>query len=284
MPVWSREEIRAAHQIIFSQQPDEDVEARYSKWGGIPRYVLQLLHADDQALLDTAINECDMKALTSSMINLSTAAKISHRLVHMTAKDDYCEGPKCFASEWVQLELISRYQTYRQQDVHDFLTASGAQPSIAGFRGKLWERFAHQALQRGGSFWCRDLQTLGEPFQCQLVPCASTAGLWSHTDIVLERGVYGYGKNRNFAAVDAVIQPDKLFQITVSGKHGIDVKGLASATRALQADESVVELYFVVPPDVFDTYTKQTLKRIRGELEAASVAHSVTQYVLKLEI
>ena len=84
--------------------------------------------------------------------------------------------------------------------------------------------------------------------------------------------------------MDAVVQPDKLFQITVSDDHRIDVRGLASAVEAMQASQSQVQLYFAVPPDKFAPFTKQTLKRIRGDVEAASVARSVKQYVLKIEL
>ncbi len=84
-------------------------------------------------------------------------------------------------------------------------------------------------------------------------------------------------------AIDAVVQPDKLFQITVWGDHRINAKGLlANAVRAMRAEERAVQLFFVVPPDVFSSYTKQTLKRIRGDFAAENVARAVKQFVLKV--
>ena len=71
--------------------------------------------------------------------------------------------------------------------------------------------------------------------------------------------------------------------MTVSGDHRIDVRGLVNAVWAMRAPVEQVRLYFVVTPDVFRGYTKQTLKRIRGDLEAAHLARSVSQYVLKLD-
>ena len=83
--------------------------------------------------------------------------------------------------------------------------------------------------------------------------------------------------------MDAVVQPDKLFQITVSDDHRIDVRGLTSTVQAMQASESEVQLYFVVPPAKFAVFTRQTLKRVRGDYEAANVARFVKQYVLEVE-
>ena len=85
-------------------------------------------------------------------------------------------------------------------------------------------------------------------------------------------------------ALDAVVQPDRLFQVTVSGDHKIDASGLAAAVRAMQALEQNVQLFFVVPPDMFNSYSKQTLKRIRRDLAAECVARAVKQFVLRINI
>lgn len=288
MPVWSYEEIQAARHHIFTSQLEADVESRYSRWGGIPRFVLELTDANHQALLTAALDSCNLSDLTSSMTDLSTADKVSHRILHLTVEaGTYLKGPVVFASDWVQGELVSRYLQFKQHEVHDFLAASGGAPSVAAFRGALWERHAHVALQRGGRFSCRDLQDPeASPFETALRPCSRSVGLWNVQDIStrLSSGVYGWGRSKNLPAVDAVIQPDKLFQITVSGEHRINVRGLADAVRAMQAEMRDVQFFFVVPPDVFSSYTKQTLKRIRGDLPAESVARAVKQFVLKVDI
>ena len=253
--------------------------------GGIPRYVLQQTDAGHQALLQQALEDCSLDQLTCSMTNMSGAFKISHRLLHLTVAEGYLMGHVVLASDWVEQELLSRYCQFRQHEVHDFLAASGGDSTIAGFRGKLWERHAHIVLQRGGRFLCWDLQTQGDAFQIDIDPCTSSVGLWDLADISTELsiGVYGFGKNQTLPAVDAIIQPDRLFQITVSGDHQVNPRGLATAVGEMQAAQEQVKLYFVVPPDVFQGYTKQTLKRIRGDLEAANVARAVKQFVLRLD-
>ena len=236
-------------------------------------------------MMKEALDSCSLGELINSMTNISSATKISHRLVHLTVDEQYLKGSVQFASEWVKEQLIGKYLQFRSREVQDFLIGSGGEPAIADFRGKLWERRAHEALYGGGTFDCRDLQD-AKQFQCELQPCSNKVGLWDIEDVrtQLASGIYGFGKNQSFPAVDAVVQPDKLFQITVSDDHRIDVRGLASAVQAMQASQSQVQLYFAVPPDKFTAFTKQTLKRVRGDVEAASVARSVKQYVLKIEL
>ncbi len=287
MPTWNWGEMEAArkHIFIFNTQDEEAVASRYSKWGGIPRFVLQNTDSEDQALLQLALDECTIDNLTSGMVDLSSASEISHSLLHQTVEAGYLRGPVVFASDWVQAELINRYLHFTKHKVHDFLAASGGTPTIAAFRGALWERYAHVALQRGGTFSCRDLQDAeAGPFEIELQPCSSSVGLWDLQDITaeLDNGVYGWGRSKNLPAIDAVVQPDQLFQITELGDHRINAKGLTNAVRAMRGKQQAVQLFFVVPPDVFSRYTKQTLKQIRGDLEAEHVARAVKQFVLRL--
>lgn len=62
---------------------------------------------------------------------------------------------------------------------------------------------------------------------------------------------YGWGRNERFAAVDAVCQPDLLYQVTVSEQHGINTRGLASAATKLRSGPGDAKLIFAVRPNVF---------------------------------
>ena len=147
MPAWSWEEIQAARQHIFSRHPEADVASRYSKWGGIPRYVLQNTDAADQDLLQIALNCCSLDNVTRGLESISCASDFTHFLLHLTVEAGYLAGPVVFASDWVQGEVISRCLKFRRDD---FVAGSWGKPSVAAFRGALWESYAHAALQRGG--------------------------------------------------------------------------------------------------------------------------------------
>ena len=205
--------------------------------------------------------------------------------MHLTVSHGYLEGPVVFASKFVEGELLSRFPRFRPRHVYEFLLVSSGKPAVADFRGLLWERRAHQLLQRGGAFFCRDLQTQGPAFELTVAPCWPSIELSDLQDISLQLkdGMYGWGSSQALAGINAVVQPNKLFQITAAGQHGINPRGLTDAVRAIQAAKQDVQLFFVVPPDVFSSYTRQTLKRIREDLEAAHVAPAVMQYVLRLD-
>ena len=202
MPVWSWEEIQAARQHIFSSQNEADVADRYSRWGGIPRMVLQNLDAFDQGLLTTALNSCSLSELTSSMADLSSStSKLSDMLLHQTVDAGYLKGHVVFASEWVEKEAMSRHSQGGQLGLRDFLAGSGGVPSVAAFRVALWEHYAHAALQRGGCFSCMDLQNPeAGPFEIELEPCSSPERLPGTQDISTGRssGVYGWERARTW--------------------------------------------------------------------------------------
>ena len=288
MPVWSWEEIQAARQHVFSSQPEADVASRYSKWGGIPRMVLQNLDVSHQALLTTALASCSLNELIDSLTSLSyTASKVSDMLLHQTVNAGYLKGPVVFASDWVQAEMISRYAQSRQVAVRSFLTESGGRPSVAAFRAALWEHWVHAALQRGGSFSCRDLQDPNAgPFKIDLEPCSSSEGLWDveGSSAGLSSGVYHWQRSKALPAGDALIQPSVCIELSKSGDHRVDARGMANAVRGMQAEERDAQLFFVVPPAVFGSYPKQTLKRIRGGHAAEDVDRAVKQFVLRVDI
>lgn len=133
---------------------------------------------------------------------------------------------------------------------------------------------------------CRDLQSDGDPFRLELPRCTIRAPLWSHQEIqTLPDGVYGWGRNEKFAAVDAICQPDLMYQLTVSEQHGINARGLASAATKLRSGPGYAKLIFAVPPDVFThDFSKQPLKAIRGRPDLAELARSVKQYVIQIPI
>ena len=287
MPVWSWEGIQAARQHIFSSQPEADVASRYSKWGGIPRMVLQNLDVSHQALLTTALDSYSLNELLDSLTSLSyTTSKVSDMLLHQTVDAGYLKGPVVFASDWEQEEMISRYSRGRQVAVRNFLTELGGRPSVAAFRAALWEGYAYVALQRGGSFSCRDLQDPDAgPFQIELKPCSSSEGLWDVQGISagLSSGVYHWQKSKKLPAGDALIQPSVCIELSKSGDHSINARGMANAVRGMQAEEQDVQLFFVVPPDVFGSYPKQTLEQIRGDHAAEGVNRAVKQFVLRVD-
>jgi len=284
------EEIQAAHQHIFSSQLEADVASRYSRWGGIPQYVLQLTDESLQAWLMVAVNKFSLSNVTWGLADLSTASDFNQMLFHLTVDAGYCQGPVVFASDWVQGQVITRCLQAGPREVRAFLAGgSWGEPNVVAFRGRLWERYAHVALQRGGRFSCRDLQDPeARPFEIEIEPepCSSSVDLSDVQDssTPLSGCIGGWGRSKNLPATYAVVQPGQPFQITLSGNRRINARWLVDLVREMQAKEQDMQLFFVAPPDEFRSYTKQTLERIRGDLAAESVARVVKQFVLKVDL
>ena len=294
MPVWCWDEIRLAGTLIFGQE-EADIRARFNRWQGIPLFVLQLTAQIFQYSLDEAIRDCSIGTLKSSFTNPNADGVISHKLFHVTVEPGFYKGLSVLVEGYVLNSLIAKFAESTDRDVEDFLAASGGYSDIASFRGKVLEkRKAHQILQKGGSFLCRDLQRPDEePFLLELPQCTSRSPLWNHEEPLwkyeeirtLPDGVYGWGRNERFAAVDAICQPDLMYQITVSEQQGINTHGLASAASKLRGGASDVKLIFAVPPDAFThEYSVQSLKAIRGRPDLVDLACSIRQYVVQIPI
>ena len=73
----------------------------------------------------------------------------------------------------------------------------------------------------------------------------------------------------NFPAVDALQQPDRLFQMTIAQKRTVNPPGLQKARQQLRATPP--RLYFCVPGSLFATFTS-----------VDSVAADVEQWALEV--
>ncbi|CAL5224669.1 g7391 [Coccomyxa viridis] len=149
MGPWSCKEISAARTHIFKDQHVADVKGRFSKWGGIPRFVLPNTDEESQALLKEAIDTFNIGNLTHIMImpdmkSSEQAFDIGHKIVHLTVDANNLHGPVVFASDWVREELVRRFSHLKQREERKFLEDGwGNQvPEVFAFGKALRERYA----------------------------------------------------------------------------------------------------------------------------------------------
>ncbi|CAG8846063.1 4634_t:CDS:1, partial [Racocetra persica] len=121
------------------------------KWGPIPRSVL--LKWDDktyQKKYDNLISKSDLEKCVNSIDKSGMPTDtISGRLVHLDVKSNFTEFVYRFTSSRVSDLMIQAYETKTKIDVRNFVASSHEHPMIAGFRGNLFEDYAHLELQRG---------------------------------------------------------------------------------------------------------------------------------------
>ena len=278
MPVWSREEVDAAHQHIFSSQPAAEVDERFYRWGGLPRYVLQLRGIAHQRFLENAVRACSLRELISCMTDLSTAGKINQWLVHAAVSEDYTETRSVLASDWVEGRMLDRCREFWRGELREYFAASGGSAAVADFRLKLWERHARTALQKGGTFTCRALQAGTSPFQLEMQPADNairSSGLFMQT--------FGSGSslmqcNHDDPVLASDVAAIELIQMTVTAPQRGGAEALAFAIAASEEGTREVKLYFAMPPQI------EPAQRCMLDGEAGRAAHAVKQYLLQIDV
>jgi len=282
MDVWTLQEIQSCRALMYSHLLAEDVELRFDKWGGIPRYVLEKVDSRSQDLLEEAIGACSVHLIQQSLGASSAHAEVSDRILHLRvqAESEYGKTSTDWASPWVAERVA--YELWRQQqaDLQMFVCAAVGMGELGGVRGHLWEGLCHARLAAGGSFRCRDLQTPDSiPVALELQPALTRKVFddW-HSIQHCSTGTYCRPRQKNNAAVDAALRPDVLFQITVSKRHPINCAGLATAVSGM-SQQGCIKLYFVVPSGVFSEFTEQPIKQGPG---VQQLRQRVKQYALEI--
>ncbi|CAG8785327.1 17206_t:CDS:1, partial [Dentiscutata erythropus] len=159
-----------------------------------------------------------------------------------------------------------------------------------GLRGQLFEAYAHKILVRGNkAYRVRNLED-GKESQKQFT--AFEHVLFTHLsniDQTKHEGKYCQPISKTFCAIDAFVlgvsnSINMLFQMTVSSNHPIKVHGLENVMN-IGTSHGSYELYFVVPPDVWDDFTKQNYINLDDtDRKKLGCLSQITQYVLEMPL
>ncbi|KAL5037039.1 hypothetical protein RTP6_7766 [Batrachochytrium dendrobatidis] len=287
MPVWSKEELHFCRPMLFPNVSGELVESLYLKWGGIARYVLKhALVKEQQDFLDKALEVSNIDSVVESFGKSDTAADASSRLIHISVKDDFHSGPYLFASDYVADKIYSRVYEKNRNNLIKFLSAAEEIGETGQLRGILFEKYAHTVIAKGGSFKIRDLRT-GSESTLQLPMDLSTLLFSNNSQVQDATNCYFRPISNTFESVDSFIKPNLLFQMTCAKDHPCRQAGLRNVLEIL-GNPSKPGLYFVVPPDRFACFTRQSYLGVDGRvvLETNTIAsvRMLTQFVLTFEL
>ena len=287
MPVWSKEELSTCRSKLYKSVTEEVMESRYLKWGGIARYVLKYaLDPDQQALLNVALDISNIDSVVESLGRSGEKADASSRLIHRSVMDGFHSGPYEFASAYVVDEIYNRVYAKDRSHLIRFLSATEGIGETGQLRGILFEKHAHTVIVKGGLFKIRDLHT--KMVSTLKLPNDLTSFLFSNnSQIENATNCYFRPVSKIFESVDSFIKPDLLFQMTGAKNHPCKQTGLRDVLNILDNPSNPV-LYFVVPPDLFDSFTYQSYhgkdgKVLSQERIVASV-QKLSQFVLTFEL
>jgi len=306
MPAWDKAELEACRAKMYGGSVTcEKLEQLFSRWGGRPRYVLEKANdAHAQASLEDALARTSVTSLVHNLGGSGKDATDSDMLLEMKVlNEEFNQITYAFASKHVEDMVLGKVMSNYKNDTK-LWCLSATEPLAGGLRGVIFEPLAHEALQGGGEFDVRELKgmaaagALSGVSKLLLAPSPRVVIYDNDNEVdVLEAGdgVYCKPRRKNEAAVDAIIQPDKLLQFTVSGTHSINMEGLQYALGLLRSKQGAM-LIFVVPPDRFDTFKQQRVAsrpaRASAGAQQASAGSTgsssgppltVQQYVLKMD-
>lgn len=252
MPVWSVEEIDYCRQNLFDSLNEDMVGQLYTKWGGVPRYILQgALNSDMQRLLQQAVDTCDEK-IFQYIGGSNSREDVSHILVHMwtnipgndvsgeesaeneneieqIAEEYYTETIIKFASEYVGEIIYERLKDSmirRLQAEVEACIESGKSINNAYF-GCYFEQIVHRIFRKGGTFRVRSLEPNSDTTLQLYEDVNKQDEILKFLDVKsIENDKYYQPVSKTFPSIDAIVAPDKLFQITIATNHSIKMTGL----------------------------------------------------------
>jgi hypothetical protein len=285
LPVWSWDEIESCRQKLYPEDPirtPHAVQEAYSRWGGIPRYVLEKVgDAAAQLLLEQALAVTKLDALLRSVGEVDTLPDAGHRIVHMVTSAPYVETAVEFGSDYITARATANLLSRQRAELSYFVSREDDPLSkeFAKMRDDCFEALAHETLAAGGAFRTRLLTSAGceEKSRLRSLPKATLRRFSGNTpaDLVALHdfcaGDYCQPRVSHFPVLDALIMPDILLQMTVSSQHAVDEAKLAHILQVLSLQTA--ELLFVVPPDKYDDLKPHNFKD-------ASLQQRITQKAL----
>jgi hypothetical protein len=285
MPVWSSEEILTCRHLLYPSLEESLVNELYSKWGGIARYVLKFaLDPNQQKLLIQAFDESNIDTVVKSFGQHGVNVDASSRLIHKSVTDGYNCGPYEFASAYVVNEMYNRVYLNDQCLLMRFFSSSQGNSETGQLRGTLFERHAHTVVGKGGLFKIRDLQT-GQESTLPISTDLTTFLFSEQSQIQNEENRYFRPSNKRFESVDSFIKPNILFQMTGAKNHPCKQAGLLSVLTTL-GKPLEPKLYFVVPPDRFESFTSQRYQGVKGRVltQIDPYVQTLSQFVLTFDL
>lgn len=311
MPVWSDDEMLHAQQHIFNIASEHYTGFR-DLFGNIPRHVFeegeryegdlptdlatQSEETVDEKLLQLA--SVSQLATTYAAVSRGQASDFSHYLLHIDVpvEDTLTRYKKCFvkfASPRVESLLMDRLEKSEAERQALWVAVSRNSRENGSLRGLLYQRYAHRYICDGKSHTFPIRRLLDDdtesPQQSERDSTVSiqvaTSRCWKTIDEAQHWADHTYGMPQasHHKAIDSLLQPDSMFQMTVSERHDVLRTGVKDAADVLTT-KGEKRLYFVVPGNVYDKWRQAQIYTKSDGNEAKRRLNGVSQYALKLDV
>ncbi len=293
MPTWSLDELMCASKLDHyrGRLTDTLIKELYEKFGGIPRYVLEVepeRRNEYLRLLESSIYFCTLDAIQN--ISQEEIDRIqSYIIFHRHSESVFDKYKYKFASQYVCDAIIKRISKHRYEDMKAF-ALRGYMPLAPSIRERILERIVHDRLPEGGTYDVRKLSD--NKREKRNFPKMNCTVFNKLEEVDLHRASLQYlrPKLKTFEAADAICPPNIIFQVTVSPSRPINASGLRIILKELQkhkdwTPDTRVNYYFVVPPNVYESFNRKQnyCTATNTEVHDPVEFNKVDQYVLNFE-
>jgi len=158
-PVWTLDELRKCRMLCYGTIPQTVVDDRYSRYGGIPRYVF--CPPTKLPSLESVIADRNARDSIRAVWDPSVMFPTSHILLHISVDENFHYHHLVLASPYVGVLLFSRHF----QQMFDRLKEVLGGGIALGFAGSLFECYIHYLFENGYNqiLTCRSLEGLHCP-------------------------------------------------------------------------------------------------------------------------
>lgn len=274
MPVWSMDEVlNYCEQYGFIA---DIVINNYAIIGGVVRKLFTDNTDGLRADVKKAVNSEQNKKKMLDIDNMC------HRIICLYPMDgDYSKYFVDFISTFIHKYFVHAILKESKSSFFSLMDSIKGNPDQAVFRGKCYESYAHCIFEDGeiSKFEVRNLES-----QALKTLTIKTKSADTFTSVTkrkdLKSDTYYIPKSKTFPSVDSILLPALAFQMTISKEHPIKSSGIQIVKRILGVKK--IDVYFVVPEDIFHDYPKQNILKKDGD--PAKIGYGVTQWALCLPL
>eukprot|EP01132_Coremiostelium_polycephalum_P008570 gene8570-10543_t len=256
MPIWSFDELSTAR-ILYPNVTEQKMKELFSKWGGIPRFVLQYaLDKTQQEQMEIALGSKNLKACLESIGEVEAPDKATHKLVHYVVGKDFTSRKLRFASGYVIENILFNLQTKTLAlSLSDFFQSRENYRSSLG--GTLYESHVHTIIRKGSEF-----QLISKKDKSKIslyIPEDTRTIFFRKYQDITEPDLYAIPKSRNYPVIDSIFGFGSIFQVTISPIHApLRIDHLEPILDHLKSyiNGDEIQLIFVCPSGDGDYFKK----------------------------
>jgi len=279
-----------------------ELQKRFEMLGGVPRSIFDEGLDCAKAVEIGIINIIDkLEEVMKSMESYAGHTKRvdnMHAVVHIRSRDH--DPILVFASDYVACRMADLLWLQGKSKLKNLIHAAAGEGLIGGWRGHLFEGHCHNILSRAQlhKFQCRLLVPKGvEPNkdveQSFKVESGNVLVYESPEDLPKDNtATYCRPLSKVNEGFDSLLTEGKeddgfgikYFSVTVSDKHSLKASKIQAVQDQYRQPKATV--FFVVPDDVFDSWTHEQswLNTDKSEKQRASAMKNIEQWALKIEL